>query len=296
MAIGTGGAILGASVLGGAASANAASDAASAQEAIAREQLALERQIYDDTVDRFEPFYSDGLDYQNALRFELLGGERPTFDAYTPEIETIAGTPGNQTFIWPGMDPERAQELRRQNSLNAGTPATYRVAGQTFGTMDEAQEYANSVATDGYEYQGFQATPGYQFMLEQGQAAIDGSAAARGNVFSGATIKAQQEYGQGLANQEYNNYLNRLTGQASQGQAAAGNIATAGANYTSGASNAFANIGNAQSAGYIGQANAVNTGLNNAIGAFGYMNNGSLQASNGINIPSSLMQQVNGLF
>jgi hypothetical protein len=91
-------------------------------------------------------------------------------------------------------------------------------------------------------------------------------------VFSGATLKAQQQFGTGLAQQEYGNYLNRLTGQAAQGQAAAGNIATAGSNFATGTGNALANMGNAQAAGHIGQANAINGAINNGLSAWGYMN------------------------
>jgi hypothetical protein len=56
------------------------------------------------------------------------------------------------------------------------------------------------------------ATPGEQFMLQQGSQAIDRSAAARGGINTGATLQAQQAYGQGLAStayqQAYNNALN----------------------------------------------------------------------------------------
>ena len=100
-------------------------------------------------------------------------------------------------------------------------------------------------------------TPGYQFTLNQGLQALDRGAAARGNLLTGGTMQAEQQYGQGLASQTYqqtfNNALsqyqqaynqfqqgqantyNRLAGLAgtgqtsaqtlgSQGQAAAGNV------------------------------------------------------------------------
>lgn len=116
---------------------------------------------------------------------------------------------------------------------------------------------------------GFQASPGYQFALDEGQRAIEGSAAASGNVLSGATMKALQDRGIGMANQEYGNYLNRLTGLAGMGQASAANSAAAIGNYGVSAGNALNNIGNAQSAGAIAQGNAWAGGINNALG--GYM-------------------------
>ena len=56
----------------------------------------------------------------------------------------------------------------------------------------------------------FEADPGYQFRLEQGTKALEGSAAARGGLFSGATGRSLQDYSQGLASQEYANAYNRF--------------------------------------------------------------------------------------
>lgn len=53
------------------------------------------------------------------------------------------------------------------------------------------------------------ADPGYQFRLEQGLGAIQNSAAAKGILNSGGTLKDLQNYGQNLASQEYGNVFNR---------------------------------------------------------------------------------------
>lgn len=53
------------------------------------------------------------------------------------------------------------------------------------------------------------ADPGYQFRMEQGQKALDRSAAARGLTQSGAQLKALTDYGQGMGSQEYGNAYNR---------------------------------------------------------------------------------------
>lgn len=276
------------SAIGGIASgvlgASSARSASRAQERAADQQIELERDIYDDTTGRFAPFYDGGLDFYNALRFELLGGDAPVIGGTAPRIvedtRTIQGTAPKRPAKtgWRDIDIQNREKWLRQ--VANGTPSRevteYRVGDQVFGTREAAQKYADANKSGGQTYRGFQATPGYQFALDQGIDAIDSSAAARGNVFSGATMKAAQEFGTGLANQEYGTYLNRLTGQAGQGQAAAGNIATAGANYTSGAGNALANMGNAQAAGYIGVGNAITGGINNAISAYGYMQPNSL--------------------
>lgn len=137
-------------------------------------------------------------------------------------------------------------------------------------------------------YTGFQATPGYQFALDEGTRALEGSAASSGNLRSGATMKALQNYGQGMANQEYGTYMDRLNGLSAQGQAAAGNQAMAGQNYANNAGNAMAAIGNANSAGAIATGNAWNTGINNMMGAY-QMNQMMGGAGNGmsLNVPAN---------
>lgn len=68
----------------------------------------------------------------------------------------------------------------------------------------------------------FQAGPGYQFALDQGsQAALRGASAA-GMLNSGNTLTALTQFGQGLANQEYGGWLDRLSGLSGQGLQAVG--------------------------------------------------------------------------
>ena len=76
----------------------------------------------------------------------------------------------------------------------------------------------------------FVASPGYQFRLGEGVKALDRSAAARGQLLSGAQTKAVQGYGQNLASGEYGNYVNRLANLSGVGQAAGSSAATLGAN------------------------------------------------------------------
>jgi hypothetical protein len=126
--------------------------------------------------------------------------------------------------------------------------------------------------------------PAYQFQLKQGQQALDRSSAARGMGASGAQMKAAQEYGQGLASQQYDkeynrasgefgDYYNRLAGLSQGGQQAAGSMAQAGGQYANNASNTFGNLSNAQTSilgqqanarasGYAANANALSGGLN----------------------------------
>lgn len=62
----------------------------------------------------------------------------------------------------------------------------------------------------------FEADPGYQFRLEQGQKALERSGAVRGMLNSGQTLKALTNYAQGMASQEYQNAFNRFQQQRAQ--------------------------------------------------------------------------------
>ena len=74
----------------------------------------------------------------------------------------------------------------------------------------------------------FRTGTGYQDQLQQGTDAITGSAAARGSLNSGATLKALQGYGQGLANQSLMQYLGLAQNAANMGQQSALGVGAAG--------------------------------------------------------------------
>lgn len=54
-----------------------------------------------------------------------------------------------------------------------------------------------------------QNEPGYQFRLQSGQNAVEHSAAAKGLLRTGGTLKDITDYGQNFASQEYGNVYNR---------------------------------------------------------------------------------------
>lgn len=125
-----------------------------------------------------------------------------------------------------------------------------------------------------FSQQDFQADPGYGFRLKEGLKAIDRTAAARGNMISGAAMKAAERYGQDMASQEYQNAYNRynndrstnyqmLTGQQSVGQNASNAMNQASGQYAQNAGDAYMQAGNARASGYVGAANAWSGALNN---------------------------------
>ena len=120
-------------------------------------------------------------------------------------------------------------------------------------------------------FRGYEESPGYQFQLQQGLDAAQSSAAAQGGLMSGKTLADLNTYGQGMANQDYQTYLNRLQGIGAQGQSAAGMQANAAGQYGANGMNALASMGDARAAGIVGSANAWGQGIQNAVQGLGYM-------------------------
>lgn len=129
----------------------------------------------------------------------------------------------------------------------------------------------------------FQTSPGYQFRFNEGVRAVDTSGAARGDLLSGATLKALTNYGQGIGSQEFGNWRNSLAGLADTGYSATGQTAGARSNLGGNLSSIYTNQGaanaNASLAGGSLLMGGVNTLANLAgygMGTFGLGRNPSL--------------------
>jgi hypothetical protein len=114
--------------------------------------------------------------------------------------------------------------------------------------------------------------PGYQFSFDQGMNAVDRGAAARSGVQNGSTIKAEQRFGTGLADQTYGSQLQRLLGLSQFGAGALGQQnATIGQGLQGQLGTRTAGFnGQMQAAGTIGQgdvaaANAQTAGIQNLL-------------------------------
>lgn len=111
----------------------------------------------------------------------------------------------------------------------------------------------------------FFTSPDYQFRLNEGIAANDRSAAARGGALSGNAIRGNTAYASNLAAGEYNNYVNRLMAIMGIGTNATNNAVQANQNYTNNAmQNAWAQ-GDARASGVAGYTGA-GVGLLNTFG------------------------------
>jgi hypothetical protein len=143
---------------------------------------------------------------------------------------------------------------------------------------------ANGAAGNARALANFQTGPGYQFQLGQGLQAIDRGAASRGMLSGGGTAAAEQNYGNGLAGQSWQNYVSNLAPFGNQavtsayGQGNANSTLAAGLGNQLGASfqgqGAAANaaqqgIGNAQAAADLNRYNVSQAGLGAIFGGVG---------------------------
>jgi hypothetical protein len=167
---------------------------------------------------------------------------------------------------------ERQMRLAKQQFTpyaQAGTEAL----GQYQGNIGNQPTYQNTLAN-------LVNDPGYQFRLQQGRQTLENSAAARGNLLSGATLKDLTGYAQGMASQEgqaayardfdaFNNTQNQLANLMQQGYNASGQIVGTGQTSANNLANLALMGGESQGNMYMGRANAL-ADLGNSLGqAFG---------------------------
>lgn len=159
----------------------------------------------------------------------LIGGNSAADQALTgyKYLTKGAGAPAESGYVNNGASANEAQ-----SELLGLKPIT----GQT---------------TNGYN--NYLNSTGYKFQLDQGTNALNGSAAARGLLNSGSNAKALTQYGQGLASQNFNNYLGQLGGVSSAGQVGLGQVAQAGTQGGQGAAQA-SQSGTSSGFGQLGSA------------------------------------------
>ena len=90
-----------------------------------------------------------------------------------------------------------------ERQVELGKP--YREAGET--ALNKLIPLATEYTPFGM--QQFQADPGYGFRMSEGMKALERSAAARGGLLSGQTLKGINRFGQDMGSQEYQNAFNR---------------------------------------------------------------------------------------
>ena len=258
--------------------ANAAEYNAQMQGQLGQESLTAEEQQNQQNQANLEPWLQSGTNANATLQYLLgMGGQNPESGGTT--------TGAGQTLTIPGVN----------GSVNIpGVTTTTGTAATNLGAYGSLMQ--------GYGGGQFQAptadqarlTPGYQFGLQQGEGAQQASAAARGDLLTGGTQAALNQYGQNYADTNYNNVYNqalqtyntnynawanqqaseynKLAGMSGVGQTTAGQLNSEGLQSTGQIANTLTNTGQqigqqntnaaaATASGYVGSANALSSGI-----------------------------------
>ncbi len=252
-------AAIGSAVIG----AHSASKAAKSQRAAADKDIAYQEETRDIIRGDVAPYREAGTNALAALNYLNGLGDAPMIGGTPLAIETVPGvTTTSPVTVIPN-------DRFKASGRTTTSPTTYRVGGQTFATMDEAQAYAQKNATGGKKYE-WTADPGYQFRLKSGNDSINALAGARGGLVSGRTLQDLSDYNQGMASDEYGKIYSRLGGMTDMGLSAAQLSGQASTNAAAGVSNALSSKGNAAAAGAIGVSNALQGGIQNGLSIWQY--------------------------
>lgn len=215
-----------------------------------------------------------------------------------------AATSQQQTAGTQAQDAQRSQLTSERTtaqpytSLGAGTAGTLSNALAPGGDLGSRWTSTFQAPTAAQA----EATPGYQFQLQQGLNALENSAFARGGGLSTGAAKNLTGYAQGLASTNYqntynnalrayntnfstneqsqNDLFNRLYSTTGLGANAAANLNSSTGNTTNALAsgimgnaqivgNDIMGVGNAQAAGTVGSANALTAGIGGAANAIG---------------------------
>jgi hypothetical protein len=190
---------------------------------------------------------------------------------------------------------DRAAELQyKQFQEQKELQAPFREAGLTaqnrlldyLGLSKDKKAPGYGTLMRDFSMKDYTADPGYAFRLSEGTKALERTAAARGGLLSGSTLRGAQRFGQDLASQEYQNAFNRyqinrgnkltpLQSLLGSGQSATNVLGSAGQNYATQAGENYMGAANARASGYVGSANALSNafgGVTNAFTNYNLMN------------------------
>lgn len=164
-------------------------------------------------------------------------------------LGALAGVIGGVSSIFGGNKTQKAAQgaanqgfdyLKANQSVGQAQDMGMQ-AGQNqqsnLGLMSSLLGLGGDPAQGQAAFEQYQDSTGYNFRVDQGMRGIEGSRAARGVLNSGASAKALNDYSQGMASQEFGNYMSQvgaLTGMegqvADRGLNAAMGVGSAGSN------------------------------------------------------------------
>jgi len=299
-------AVIGGAVIGAGASIYSGNKAANAQEHASDAANAEARYEFDQNQQRMAPWLNTGKQALGSLAYGMgldnsqpgAGGAPLSYDAW---LQSTSGAPAGASGASGGTpaplripqfiempDGRRvpvppSQQQGAQGALAppaAGSPADLKARAAYAAYLKNFKPTPGTAGANGFgdlnrdfTLADFNKDPGYQFRMDEGTQALERSAAARGGLLSGGTLKDLTNYSQGVASGEYSNAynrfnadrtqrFNRLSALAGTGQTAATNLNSDATNLGNTVGNNILGAANARSAGYVNTGNAINSGIN----------------------------------
>jgi hypothetical protein len=125
-----------------------------------------------------------------------------------PEFQRLAGNRDfSQGFTTQALDRDAAyQRLVGGKDYTKGFTTADLKSDPAYAAMVGSRDFSK-----GFTGADLQSDPSYRWRLQQGQQALERSAAARGGALSGGSLKDLTDYAQGAASQEYQNAYGRFS-------------------------------------------------------------------------------------
>ena len=286
--------IAGSSLVSGAMGASAARSAARTQAAAADRAMQMEREMYDISRADLAPYREQGyraLRDIEALRpylqqrFNQPYARPQQLQPYTGAAlsDELIGKPqlgfGGPVSSAPAAgatitDPQTGRNfvVGQPTDQSLDTTQAYNRAMSAFAPSAQPTTIQEMAGGEGYSPLQEYLDPSMAFRMQYGTQATERLANVGGGALSGNTLRALQEFGQGLASTEYGNAFNRfqnertniynlLSNIAGMGQGAVNTGVQASQNLASNLTGLTTGAGAAQAAGTVGAANAYSQAL-----------------------------------
>lgn len=236
------------------------------------------------------------LDNNTIKRIVIGFGGKDAGSSFFKQFKHIANNEQPASSTAPSAAPNTPSPASTGPMGNAPTGAPMQFSDAMGQNMQ--RQYNSGAYTNGLDAQSFYQDPSYQWRKQQGMDNIQAQAAAGGGLFSGATLKALNDYNSNLASQEYGNawqrnmaenqnrfnvdgnlrsqdynifnsersrQYNEMANLAGVGQTAANNLATLGANNANNIGELNMQGANARANAYATASQAKATGMGNLI-------------------------------
>jgi hypothetical protein len=166
--------------------------------------IPLIEDAYRNAMGYYSPYYNQGLQVNNAL-MQKMGITPDASGNYDNSLTRPFDAADYQKDV--GYTPMSSNQFtREQYGQLPGVPA---LVSNTLTADEWKNDGTGTYTATPRTLEELQATPGYQFQLQQGLQEVNNSAAAKGSLMSGRTLKELNNYAQGQASTGFSDAWNR---------------------------------------------------------------------------------------